>query len=71
MRLGTNATNRAEYYARRHNPYSPLADIRGTAGRTRAIAAAVRSGLARNEDAASIERRIHDAEQAGCPLTLW
>lgn len=71
MRLGTNATNRAEYYARRRNPYSPLADIRGTAGRTRAIAAAIRTGLAHNEASASIACRIRDAEHAGLPLTLW
>ena len=46
MRLGTNATNRVEYIARRKNVASPLADVRGAAGRTRAIAAAIRTGLA-------------------------
>jgi hypothetical protein len=71
MRLGTNASNRAEYLARRNNVASPLADVRGAAGRTRAIAAAIRAGLAGNEDAASIEARIHTAEAAGLPLTLW
>lgn len=45
MRLGTNSTNRAEYIARRKNVASPLADVRGAAGRTRAIAAANRTGL--------------------------
>ena len=71
MRLGTNATNRNEYLTRRRNLANPLADVRGAAGRTRAIAAAVRAGLANQEDAASIEMRILDAEAVGLPLTLW
>ena len=44
MRMGTNSTNRAEYIARRKNVASPLADIRGAAGRTRAIGRRWRSG---------------------------
>jgi len=40
MRLGTNATNRVEYFARRRNLANPLPDVRGAAGRTRAVAAA-------------------------------
>lgn len=71
MRLGTNATNRIEYLTRRRNLANPLADVRGAAGRTRAIAAAVRAGLANQEDAASIEIRIRNAEAVGLPLTLW
>lgn len=71
MRLGTKATNRAEYFARRSNPTSPLADVRGPAGRARAIAAAIRAGLANNEDAIGVEARIGAAEEAGLPLTLW
>jgi hypothetical protein len=71
MRLGTNATNRIEYLTRRRNLANPLADVRGAAGRTRAIAAAIRAGVANHEDAASIERRILEAEAAGLPLTLW
>ena len=71
MRLGTSALNRFEYFSRRGNVASPLADVRGPAGRTRAIAAAIRTGLAHDEDAASLEIRIHDAEVAGRPLTLW
>ncbi len=71
MQLGTNTTNRAEYLTRRRNHASPLADVRGAAGRTRAIAAAVRSGLANQEDAVSIEARIRSAEGAGRPFTLW
>lgn len=71
MRLGTNAVNRTEYYLRRRNLASPLADIRGPAGRTRAVAAAVRAGLATDDDADRIELRIRSAEAAGLPLTLW
>ena len=71
MRLGTNATNRVEYFARRRNLANPLADVRGAAGRTRAVAGAIRTGLANHEDAASIEVRIRAAEAAGLPLTLW
>ncbi|MDT5240205.1 MAG: hypothetical protein QOF88_3870 [Mycobacterium sp.] len=71
MRLGTNATNRVEYFARRRNLANPLADVRGAAGRTRAVAAAIRTGLADHDDAASIEVRIRSAEAAGLPLTLW
>jgi hypothetical protein len=69
MRLGTNATNKAEYFARRTNLASPLADVRGAAGRTRAIAAAIRT-VANDEDADSIEKRIRAAQIAGLPLTL-
>jgi hypothetical protein len=65
MRLGTNATNRIEYFARRRNLANPLADVRGAAGRTRTVAAAIRTGLANHEDAASIEVRIRAAEADG------
>jgi hypothetical protein len=71
MRLGTNAVNRFEYLTRRRNLTSPLADVRGAAGRTRAIAGAIREGLQRAEAAHVIEQRIVRAELAGLPLTLW
>lgn len=71
LRLGTNATNRAEYTARRRDPTGALADVRGPAGRTRAIAAAIRDGIAHHKDAVSISEQIHAAETAGLPLTLW
>jgi hypothetical protein len=71
MRLGTNAVNRTEYHLRRRNIASPLSDVRGPAGRTRAIAAAIRTGLVRGEEPDSIEERIRCAEAAGLPLTLW
>nr|WP_072949149.1 hypothetical protein [Rhodococcus koreensis] len=71
LRLGINRSNRNEYDLRRRNLASPLSDVRGAAGRTRAIAAAVRTGLANHEDPQTIESRIRDAEAAGSPLTLW
>ena len=71
MRLGTHAANRFEYVTRRRILANPLADVRGAAGRARAIAAVIRTGLANHEDAASIERRILNGEAAGVPLTLW
>jgi hypothetical protein len=71
MRLGTNAVNRTEYHLRRRNLASPLADVRGPAGRIRAVAAAIRTGLAHGDDPDSIEERIRCAEAAGLPLTLW
>jgi hypothetical protein len=49
MHLGTNAINRHEYLSRRGNLASPLADVRGPAGRTRAVARAVRTALAHNK----------------------
>ena len=58
MRLVLNTRNRIEYVTRRKNPAGPLADVRGAAGQTRAIAAAIRTGLANNENAASIEKPI-------------
>ena len=71
MRLGTNRTNRSEYELRRRNIASPLADVRGPAGRTRAVADAIRSAIARNEDDAVIGKHIQEAEAAGHPLSLW
>ncbi|ELB92782.1 hypothetical protein Rwratislav_12368 [Rhodococcus wratislaviensis IFP 2016] len=71
LRLGTNRSNRCEYDLRRRNIASPLSDVRGAAGRTRAIAGAVRAGLANQETPERIDERIRDAEAAGSPLTLW
>ncbi|WP_373863307.1 hypothetical protein [Rhodococcus marinonascens] len=69
--LGTHRTNRSEYDLRRRNVSSPLADVRGPAGRARAIADAIRTGMDQREDPDTIEQRIHEAEQAGLPFTLW
>jgi hypothetical protein len=45
--------------------------LRGAAGRPRAIAAAVRAGLARGEEDQRIAARITVAATAGLPLALW
>lgn len=71
LRLGTVAENRAEWVRRHRDPTSPLADLRGPAGRARAIAQAVRDGLAVGETQQQIEARIRDAEAEGLPLILW
>ena len=71
LRLGTAAENRAEWTLRRRNPHGPLADTRGAAGRTHAIAHAIRAGLVAGESPEEIEERIRATEEAGLPLTLW
>jgi hypothetical protein len=71
LRLGTSAENSREWAQRRRDPTSPLADLRGSAGRSRAIAAAIREGLAAGDDTEAIERRLTVAVAAGTPLTLW
>ncbi|WP_424212722.1 hypothetical protein ACN20G_11925 [Streptomyces sp. BI20] len=71
MTLGTPAQNRHEWLARRHLTGSPLADLRGPAGRSRAIARAIRTGLDLHEPATRINARINAAADAGQPLQLW
>jgi hypothetical protein len=71
LRLGTNTENRAEWAQRHRNPHGPLADLRGAAGRGRAVAVAVRAGISAGESAEGIEERIRAARHAGQPLTLW
>ena len=48
-------------------PGGPFADLRGAAARSRAIAAAVRTGLALGETRERIDQRIHAAEQEEPP----
>ena len=69
--LGTAGDNRTEYLARRHGPNSPLADTRGTAGLSRAIADTIRTALAAGEPAHLINHRINDVIAAGRPWSLW
>ncbi|MCD2158036.1 hypothetical protein LQL77_30460 [Rhodococcus cerastii] len=71
MQLGTNRTNRSEYELRRRNITGPLADVRGPAGRTHAIATAIRTGIEHNLGVTTIDERIAAAEAAGRPLSLW
>lgn len=68
---GGRPPGRREHELRRRNIASPLADVRGPAGRTRAIAAAIRIGIEQNLDVATIGERIAAAEAAGRPLALW
>jgi HNH endonuclease len=71
LRLGTPAENRTEWLTRRRDPGSPLADMRGAAGRSQAIGAAIRAGRAVGESEAEIDRRIRTTITAGRPLSLW
>ncbi|MFF2026995.1 hypothetical protein ACFVW2_35070 [Streptomyces sp. NPDC058171] len=71
LRLGTAAENRAEWVARRRDPGSPLSDLRGPAGRSRAIGAAIRAGLARDETEDEIAARVRVTIAEGRPLSLW
>ncbi|WP_287484091.1 hypothetical protein [Rhodococcus sp. (in: high G+C Gram-positive bacteria)] len=67
----SNRSNRSEYELRRRNIASPLADVRGPASRTRAIATAIRSGIEQNVGSDVIDERIAAAEATGRPLSLW
>ncbi|MFC7928615.1 hypothetical protein [Streptomyces cinereoruber] len=71
LRLGTPAENRAEWLARRRDPGSPLADLRGPAHRARAIGAAIRLGRTLGETEVEIACRIAATSAAGRPLSLW
>src|SRR5699024_6990856 len=71
LRLGTTADNRTDYLTRRHTPGSLLADTRGPAGLSRALATTIRDALAAGEPPSTIEDRIHHAITTGQPWTLW
>ncbi|MFB8364123.1 hypothetical protein [Streptomyces sp. NPDC055929] len=71
LRLGTAAENRAEWLARRRDPSSPLADLRGPARRSRAVGATIRAGLANHESDREIAGRIKAVTALGRPLSLW
>ena len=66
--LGTNRSNRSEYELRRRNITSPLADVRGPTGRTRAIA--IRTRIEQNVGVDIIEELIATSETAGRPPSL-
>lgn len=55
---------------RRRNIASSLADVRGPAGRTRAVAAAIHSGVEQNAGSDIIEER-RCPKGAGRRLSLW
>ncbi|QHE73351.1 hypothetical protein [Rhodococcus sp. WAY2] len=67
LRLGTNALNRSEYHPRHRDLSRPLADVRGTAGHTRAV----RTGPSKQEGLEVIEERVLAAGTAGSPQTFW
>ncbi len=69
LRLDKQEINRREAIARGRT--GPLADVRGPAGRTRAIAAAVRAGLAAGETVEQIRARQLAAAAAGEPARLF
>lgn len=71
LRLGTAGDNRADYLTRRHSANSPLGDTRGPAGLSRAIAEAIRTAIAADEPAHTIDHRIDDAIATGQPWSLW
>jgi hypothetical protein len=71
LRIVDIAENTAEWAERRRNPRGPLADLRGPAGRSRAIATAIRTGIAADEDDEQIAARILAAQRDGLPLTLF
>ncbi|MEV1008332.1 HNH endonuclease [Streptomyces sp. NPDC049881] len=71
LRPGTSAENRIEWATRRHNLHGPLADTRGPAGRSRAIATTIRTALAEGEPSGTIESRIRGVKADGVPLALW
>ena len=62
--LGTRSDNAADYEARKDDPFSPLRDKRGPAGRARAIRDAI---LQARKDGSDIERAITRAKIVGRP----
>ena len=50
---------------------APLADTRGPAGLSRAIADTIRTALTAGEPAHLIDHRINNAIAAGRPWSLW
>src|SRR5215831_4201695 len=65
--LGTRKDNAADYTARNGDPFSPLADRRGPAGRARAIRDAILRERARGAGGMAVERAIKHAMDAGMP----
>ena len=65
--LGAKADNSADYEARRHDPFSPLADLRGPAGRARAIRDAILAAQSRGTSPEAVDHAIRTAMDAGMP----
>jgi hypothetical protein len=65
--LGTKKDNAADYAARKKDPFSPLADRRGPAGRARAIRDAILRAQAHGADSTAMDQAIKHAMDAGMP----
>ena len=65
--LGTRKNHAADYITRKPNPFSPLADRRGPAGRARAIRDAILRAQAQGADGKTTERAVKHAMNAGMP----
>lgn len=63
--LGSHAQNAGDYWARLLDPLSPLNDVRGPAGRGRAIRDAILAGLRAGVSPEEIGRAIQRAEERG------
>ncbi len=65
--LGTRKDNAADYAARKGDPFSPLADRRGPAGRARAIRDAILAAQACGAGREAVDKAIKHAMRAGMP----
>ena len=64
---GTRQDNAADYQARKGDPFSPLADRRGPAGRARAIRDAILRARAKGAGEKAVDQAIKHAMNAGMP----
>jgi hypothetical protein len=64
---GTRQGNAADYQARKGDPFSPLADKRGPAGRARAIRDAILQARANGAGEKAVNQAIKRAMDAGMP----
>ncbi len=65
--LGTRKDNAADYTARKNDPFSPLADRRGPAGRARAVRDVILLAQAHGADDMAADQAIKCAMDAGMP----
>jgi len=65
--LGTRQDNAADYKARKNDPFSPLADKRGPAGRARAVRDAILQAQAQGAGKKAVDQAIKHAMDAGMP----
>lgn len=65
--LGSKGDNAADYLARKDDPFGPLADRRGPAGRARAIRDAILRARPHGGQSEAVEEAIRQAMAAGMP----